>query len=339
MESDPVTKAIEADIQEILERSRTRFNEIIYQGIKNQTLLEAVDHVQSYWLDGIRPALIQYSYEAVCSEPIDLDPVFHFFSISGAGIGVHDDIIDKTSRKHNRDTVPGLLGADTAITTGDLLIVKGLTGIRDFLNTVDSDKVSRVLEEYERFFTEMCNGEIMEIQARKNLEMSLEDYHRMLWMLGVDTEACCKIGAIIGGGSEEQIKQLALYGRNLGYLNRLLDETADLFDSLETLHRRLTKESIPLMVLYSVKESEYNHRKVSAILGKDEISNNELTDLIVTCIFYNSIDYILEYALTAEDTALKSVEQLQNKKVVEKLSTITSNLYREMEKKCERFTT
>lgn len=330
---------LEAEIVAIGKRSRERFREIALDGVHNEALAQSVEHVLSYWHDNIRPALLQYSYEAVCSEPLDIDPVALFFSISGAGIGVHDDVIDRTSKKHNRDTVPGLFGASTAITTGDLLIVKGLTGIRDILEKVDHERVFRVLEEYDRFFTEMCNGEIMEIRARKNLDTSLEDYHKMLWMLGVDTEACCKIGAILGGGTDEQVHQLARYGRKLGYLNRLHDEIADMFSTNDAVRRRLQNEAIPLLVLFCVHDSEYNRKRVTEILNKEIIEDADIDELQVMCLFFNSIDYLFEYAVTAEHEAQTSLDQLENRTTASKLSAIVSKLYDDIEKRREGFTT
>ncbi|MBT7617118.1 MAG: hypothetical protein HN590_07540 [Calditrichaeota bacterium] len=329
---------LEAEIIRIGERSRSTFLEIAYQGVENSQLKAGIDHVLSYWQDGIRPALIQFSYDAVCSKPLDIDPVALFFSISGAGIGVHDDIIDETAEKHHRHTVPGLFGRDAAITVGDLLIVKGLTSIREILKDVDSEIVYLVLEEYERFFTEMCVGEMMEIRARRRLDLSLEDYHEMLWKLGVDTEACCVMGAILGGGTDNEVQCLASYGRTLGYLNRLHDEVSDMFGSNEDFRRRIQKESIPLLLLYSAQTSDFNYQRISEIITKSELKQEDLNALLVISVVFDSLDYLIGLAANAKDEAINSINSIQPMSK-RKLELIVLNLFNEIEKKCSRFTT
>lgn len=300
-------EALDKEIVEIGERSRNRYREIIFKDIEHPGLVTPLEDVLSYWQDNIRPALIQFSYEAVGGKGRPNDAIAQFFSISGAGIGIHDDIIDETTQKYGRKTIPGAYGRDTAITVADLLIIKGLTWIREALEEYDRDIVYRVLEEFERFFTEMCIGEMMDIENRKNLEINLEDHIDMLWKLGVDAQACCKIGAIMGGAHEHEIQILGNYGRHLGYANRLQDELLDVINWQEKLADRLRYESLPLPVVFSIRNNEPSYRRMKSIMEKESRSEN---------------DFAMVFKICHVDGAFDNVQKLSEETIMEGLSVI-----------------
>jgi geranylgeranyl diphosphate synthase, type I len=320
------------EIARIGERCREAHVDICLNGVDHTEMKSALEDVLHYWKDSIRPALIYYSYEAVSGKPKTLSHVASFFSISGAGIGIHDDVIDRTLEKHGRNTIHGSFGGDKAITVGDLLIVKGLCWIREALKDFDTELVCRVLEEYERFFTEMCMGEMAEINCRRNLDVGLEEYNAMLWKLGVDTEACCKIGAILGGGSEQEIKMLGDYGRHLGYLNRLHDELRDTVNWGGNLVSRLAFESIPLPVLYSVKNNISSYTRVKEMMEKSDLSTVNPRDIFVLCHFDKAFSYVHGLAEVTVKNGLESIEGINNNRIREKLGLLLFKLGHDIKK-------
>jgi geranylgeranyl pyrophosphate synthase len=315
-------KELDKEIASIGERSRAKFREIVLKDVDNLELKESIEHVLSYWNDDIRPALIQFSYDAVGGNSDIVEDIGLFFSISGSGIGIHDDIVDKTTEKHGRKTVPGLFGRDYAITVGDLLIVKGLCWIRETLSKVDHNTASRILEEYDRFFIEMCVGEAMEIKARKNLDMSLEVHNEMLWKLGVDTEACCKIGVILGGGNEQDITLLGNYGRSLGYLNRLYDELKDTVNFEGNLLHRFYNESIPLPILYSTKVNETSYSRIYNLFENIDFLNIDQKEIFLMCHFDGSFNYLHTLANNISKKTYIDLGLLEESPIVDKLALL-----------------
>ncbi len=323
---------LEKEILEIGEKSRKSYRNICFHDVDHSEVKSALEDVLQYWKDNIRPALIYFSYEAVGGKGHSLDNVASLFSISGAGIGIHDDVIDQTTEKHGRNTIHGSLGGDKAITMGDLLMVKGLCWIREVFREFDADLVYRVLEEYESFFTEMCVGEIMEINCRRNLDVGLEDYNAMLWKLGVDTEACCKIGSILGGGSEQEINMLGDYGRHLGYLNRLHDELRDTVNWEGNLLSRLSFESVPLPVLYSVKNNASSYKRVKEMMEKINLSAVSPRDIFVMCHFDKAFSYVQDLAEITAKQGLEIIDELSNSVVKEKLTLLLLKLSYDIKK-------
>ena len=324
-------KVLEKEIIEIGERSRERYREIFLRGVDHPEIISALENVLSYWKDNIRPSLIQFSFEAVGGKDYDIDSIASFFSISGAGVGIHDDIIDITVQKRDRTTIPGIYGPDFALTIGDLLIVKGLTAISEVLNeNYPREIVVKILEAYEGFFIEMCVGEVMEIRARKNLNLSLQTYHIMLRKLGVDTEACTKIGAIIGNGTTQEITLLAQYGRNIGYLNRLHDELTDILDIENKLMSRIQYESIPLPILFASKKSQKNYDLIKKIINNN-IDINSLVQLLGICHKSGAFDYVKLISDRNMANTISILDRLEHNIPREKLELISWKLNHEIQ--------
>jgi geranylgeranyl pyrophosphate synthase len=318
---------LEQEIFEIGERTRNRFKEIALRNVDHPEMISSLENLCNYWKDNIRPALIQYSCEAVGGKPDIVDSVALFFSIAGSGVGIHDDIIDRTIKKRDRVTIPGVYGQDFALTIGDLLIVKGLTTISEALKENHSkETIVQVLEAFESFFTEMCVGEAMEIRARKNLDMTLDDYHTMLWKLGVDTEACTRIGAILGEGTKTEIESLALFGRLFGYLNRLDDEIRDVLSLENDVRFRIYNESIPLLLLYAAKQSRNSYLTIKRIIEKADITPEEKGVLLYHYIHHNGFDYIQNVSKEIKNDALSTINELDDSDAKKKLIILINKL-------------
>ena len=182
MENDEVSQKELA----LLQRKRAgnvlkKFEQVIFSGIENPKILSIVKDVKDYWKDVYRPALISFSCEAVGGKPDDTIVTSLMVTLAGAGIGIHDDIIDKSIFKHFRKTIVGLHNLDEALVVGDILIVKGLTAIKDIVKQAyEPNKVANIIETYQDYFFEVCDGVFMEKSCIKNLETELEFYHQFL---------------------------------------------------------------------------------------------------------------------------------------------------------------
>jgi geranylgeranyl pyrophosphate synthase len=326
---------LEKEILKIGRKSRKKHREIFLRNVTHPDMTSALKNVLSYWKYNIRPALIHFSYEAVGGEEQPPTLFAELFSIVGAGIGIHDDIIDRTFEKRDRVTLPTRYGLPIALTIGDLLIVKGLTSIREALtNNYDKEIVYKILEIYESFFTEMCVGEVMEIKARKNLDMSLKEYHNMLWKLGVDLETCMKIGAIAGKGTKKELDKLTIFGRNFGYLCRLHDEIDDVINIRNKLFYRIEFESIPLLILYASKESNKNYKIISEILNNN-LDFEELAKLLAICINSGSFDYVKNFANQYKEKSIMLLNSLGDNHSLNKLKLICLKLNQDIQKKMD----
>jgi geranylgeranyl pyrophosphate synthase len=310
----------------------------LLSGVRDPSTFSIFSDIKSTWKDGFRVTLTSLACEAVGGDPENTYPVSVILSLIGSGIGIHDDIIDESSLKRFGRTIPGIYGADKALVLGDILIVKGFTKIRNLLNQgFDKEKLSAVLETYEEGFLEMCEGEMMDISYRKNIDIKLEDLHTMLWKLGIDLETCSKIGAIVGGGDINTVNMLGLYGKRLGFINRLYDEVKDTLNLEGNLVNRLKYESIPLPILYTAQRSPEHYSKVKTIVMKDVFTKKDVDELLDLCYRENAFGYIERLVTCTTAETINGIEGLIFKAPKYQLSLLSTWLESEIKKILEEW--
>ena len=168
----------------------------------------------------IRPLILMLSAEAVGvpSTKTDLASVavelLHTESI------IHDDIIDEQIKRRNRDSFHKRYGNNTSILTADFVF-----GI--ILEIASRYNDSRVAKELSSASIKMCEGE----QRELNMNVRKVPWVEYLAVISEKTAALfqtsSKLGAIIGGGNEEEIDALAGFGVNLGIAYQIHDDILD----------------------------------------------------------------------------------------------------------------
>ena len=168
----------------------------------------------------IRPLILMLAAEAVGvpSTKTDLASVavelLHTESI------IHDDIIDEQTKRRDRDSFHKRYGNNTSILTADFVF-----GI--ILEIASRYNDPRVAKELSLAAIKMCEGEQRELSMNSR-EVPWVEY---LTVISEKTAALfqtsSKLGAIIGGGNEEEIDGLAGFGVNLGIAYQIHDDILD----------------------------------------------------------------------------------------------------------------
>jgi geranylgeranyl pyrophosphate synthase len=312
------------------ERGRTslkRFEKAIFSGVENSKLLSILEDVKKIWRDTYRPTITSLSCEAVGGDPEDASEASLMIALAGAGIGIHDDIVDKSTTKRFRKTILSLYDVEGALLVGDLLIVKGLTAFQGIVEKgYPTEKVVAIIRALRRHYIEICEGVFMERSLRKNVDVDLDFFHQVLWKYGSDGEACTRLGAILGNGSEREVEALADYGRRSCYVFRLAEEVKDTLHLEGDLRRRLEFESIPLPLLYAAKVSKKNSPKLKSIL-EGTISSSDIETLLEICFETKAFDYVTDIAKKNVDEAKKLLRILKPSKARNFLFLMIENLF------------
>lgn len=135
---------------------------------------------------------------------------------------IHDDIIDRSSKRRGVETVFKKWGEEAAILAGDLLFSKsfGLVGVHEIkeLTTVISEACISLTE-----------GEMLEYRHTGNTAMTEEVYLEIIERKTATLfEACSRCGALLGSGSEAEIEALSRFGGYLGISFQIVDDVLDL---------------------------------------------------------------------------------------------------------------
>src|SRR5215204_6175473 len=179
----------------------------------------------------VRPALTILSNYAVGGEgarykSIRMATVMEFLHTATL---VHDDIIDHAETRRSRPTVNALHGNETAVLMGDWLYMSAF-------ETSLAERSLPILDILTRVTRKMTEGELLQLTFLGKAEITEEQYLDVLKRKTAYLfSASCEIGAILGGGTEEQQTSLREYGLNLGTAFQLIDDLLDFTSSEDAL--------------------------------------------------------------------------------------------------------
>ncbi len=118
---------------------------------------------------------------------------------------IHDDIIDQENLRRGKPSFHVKYGYNSSILTADFVL-----GI--ILNIGSKVNDPTVSSELSKAAIKMSEGEMMEIQMGKNPDINIRDYIQVLENKTASLfEASSKIGAILGGGTDEEIHSMARF--------------------------------------------------------------------------------------------------------------------------------
>jgi octaprenyl-diphosphate synthase len=137
---------------------------------------------------------------------------------------VHDDVVDDSDERRGFFSINALWKNKIAVLVGDYLLSKGLLlAIRN--------KDFRLLEIVSSAVEQMSEGELLQIEKARNLNLSEEIYYDIIRKKTASLIAsCCAIGAASAGANDEQIEQMRLFGEYIGIAFQIKDDLLDYGD-------------------------------------------------------------------------------------------------------------
>ena len=149
---------------------------------------------------------------------------------------IHDDIIDEENLRRGKPSFHVKYGYNSSILTADFVL-----GI--ILNIGSKLKDPRIVNELSNAATRMSEGEMMEIRLGKESEIAEDDYIKVLeYKTASLFEASTRVGAIIGGGSEDQVRAMTSFGNLLGIAYQIHDDLID-YNNENRLFNMLVKKN------------------------------------------------------------------------------------------------
>ena len=271
---EKVQKLMEERGRKPLEMARKA---ILEEKIESREVKEALHYFMTkYWQDLARPTLMSICCEAVGGDPNATIPFAIPLSLISGALDIQDDIIDQSKAKHGRLTVYGKYGKEIAILAADALLFKGFALLHEACMNLPKERAEGIMKTMKDMFYELGNAEALELNLRGRIDITPEEYLRIVRKKAADVEAHTAIAAIIGNATEKEIESMRLYGRLLGMLIIIRDDLLDTLDAKEIRHR-INKEHPPLPLIYSINKANICFFK--EILEKRQLSKNKLENL------------------------------------------------------------
>lgn len=183
---------------------------------------------------------------------------FHNFTL------IHDDVMDQAPLRRNKPTIHTLYGLNTAILSGDGLLLKAYSFFADLPDSQFKKCVN--------LFTEtgilLCEGQQYDVDFETKNDVTFQEYIQMIsYKTGVLVSASFEMGAIIASASEQDRQKIKSFGENLGIAFQIMDDYLDVFGNQEKLGKKQAGDIFE------------NKKTILYLLAKEKASENELKEL------------------------------------------------------------
>ena len=191
--------------------------------------------------------------------------LFHNFTL------IHDDIMDKADLRRGKETVPKKYGNNTAILSGDVMMIKAY----EMLEKINPAKLPEVLSLFNKTAREVCEGQQLDMDFETLPTVAFDEYLNMIRLkTSVLIAASLEMGAILNNISKENRAFLYAFGLNIGISFQIQDDYLDAFGDPEkfgkTVGGDITQNKKTFLLIYALEHADKNDlSKLNNLLQTD----------------------------------------------------------------------
>lgn len=314
MDLKSVFKGKIAKIDQMIKGALLDLKSIKIPNLKGKpTLYETAAHV----LDGgkrIRPLICMLACEGVGGDSSKVVPTATGIELIHTFTLVHDDIMDGDNKRRGKPTIHSLWGESLAILSGDTLFALGFKWIFSNFETegIDEERMKRVLNLTTEACLMLAQGQMMDISLTPDPGMGWgEDLIKL--KTGSLFSLASVAGAILGGGSEEEIKCMGKYGLYLGMAFQIKDDILNITGNAKSTGKPnggdLKNGKFTLPIAHALKEVQGKEKENSPI-PRGEFKG--ITELVKQ---KGSIEYAEKIARKIVEEAKQSLRVIREESV------------------------
>ena len=228
-----------------------------------QGLYEPIAYELSLGGKRIRPVLMLMAYnlyqdnvDAILSQAAGLE-TYHNHTL------LHDDVMDKADMRRNKPTVHNVWNENTAILSGDAMLILAYRLMAD----CPKDKQADVLRVFTETTMEICEGQQWDMEFETRMDVKVEEYIEMIRLkTSVLLAAALKIGAMLGGASDEDAQKLYDFGVKIGLAFQLQDDWLDVYGDPKVFGKNIGGDILcnkkTYMLITALEEADEEQRAV-----------------------------------------------------------------------------
>ena len=131
---------------------------------------------------------------------------------------VHDDVMDEAEQRRAQPTANARWGNSLSVLLGDCLFAHALTLSTNFKNSEIGRAIARTA-------TTVCSGEMIQTQRRFDLNLTVDDYLRIVQMkTGTLFSAAAELAAVISEADPKMIATFKEFGFQIGTAYQIYDD-------------------------------------------------------------------------------------------------------------------
>ncbi len=289
-----------------------------------ENLYDASKHLIKAGGKKIRPALVLLTAEAVggniegAYKTAAAVELIHTFSL------IHDDIMDEDEMRRGKPSVHTLWGEPMAILAGDILFSLAFELVAQTqVDDVPPSRVIKALNTVVDACIKICEGQACDMSFEEKFDVGESEYLNMIYKkTAALIAAATKSGAILGGGTAEQVEALSQYGELIGMAFQIQDDYLDVVSDEEELGKPVGSDIVEgkmtLMVVHTLSAAspEDKEELISILKSGDESNTQRAIDIFNK---YGSIDYTRDIALDNVNRAKDLLDVLDDSPAKEAL--------------------
>lgn len=193
---------------------------------KPMSLYEPIRYVLSIGGKRIRPVLMLLAYNLYKDDPERIFPsacaleTYHNYTL------LHDDLMDCAPMRRGHQTVHEKWDANTAILSGDSMLVLAY----ERMQQCRPDKLADVLSLFTETALEIGEGQQYDMDFEHRTDVSEAEYIEMIRLKTSVLLACAtKMGAILADAPEQDAEALYKFGEQMGLAFQLQDDFLDVY--------------------------------------------------------------------------------------------------------------
>jgi len=296
-----------AAVREEMDAVKTCIDSHVRNDMQITDLEPLLEHVTARTGKMIRPGLVLLAGKACNGLQPDhvkggaVMEMIHFATL------LHDDVIDHSQQRRAQPTANAMWGNETAILLGDYLLT-----IVFNLCTELPNECARVVAQTTSL---VCRGELRQTLACADWDITVSQYIDIISDKSASfLEGCCRLGAMLAGGTKEEVEALARYGLHVGIAFQIADDLLDIWGDQGQIGKSTgsdinkNKATLPVIRLLELSDDQEQEELITSL----ESPTFELTSLQECLIERGCLDYareILDQHIERAITALGGVSE------------------------------
>ena len=246
---------------------------------KPEGLYDPIRYVLSLGGKRIRPVLMLMEYNhyhedvtPIMSQSLAIE-TYHNYTL------LHDDLMDRAEVRRGKPTVHKRWNDNTAILSGDSMLVLAYQLMAD----CPADKIKDVLSLFTETALEIGEGQQYDMDFETRMDVTEAEYLEMIRLKTSVLLACAlKIGALLAGAPSADADRLYDFGEKVGLAFQLQDDFLDVYGDSEVFGKKIggdilcNKKTYMLIQALQLADSDQHALLKSWLESKDYVPSEKI---------------------------------------------------------------
>ena len=233
---------------------------------------------------------------------------------------VHDDIVDDSKLRRGFFSINALWKSKIAVLTGDYLLSKGLI-------VATENKQYELLEIVSEAVKEMAEGELLQIEKSRKLDISEETYFEIITKKTATLIASCTAaGAKSVGASDSDVQKMKDFGLTTGIAFQIKDDLFDYNSENKTgkpAGNDIREKKMTLPLIFALNKSSFlEKRKILKVVKKKEKTIDDINTVVEFVKEKGGIEYTKKIMTDYQNKAENLLDEFENSEAKDSLKAL-----------------